>query len=153
MISNEQIQALKAAAEAVKETAHIARYTKAMVARQDFKEAATPEAILSLLAEREADKALIAELRSDVEDAEHRRDMTLKNSDALFTRIIELESRKLIVKLPNDEDGQPYGFSKWANHKLPSETGTMTISRCEDSWREAFNVFAAAAGITLVVEE
>lgn len=61
---SDKYAALKAAAEAVKETAHIARYTKAMVARQDFKEAATFDVILALLAEREADKARIAVLQS-----------------------------------------------------------------------------------------
>lgn len=32
-------------------------------------------------------------------------------------RIAELESHT--VKLPDDEDGQAYGFGKWANRKLP----------------------------------
>ncbi|EPU0317989.1 ead/Ea22-like family protein [Klebsiella aerogenes] len=62
-------------------------------------------------------------------------------------RIAELESRTVTVKLPDDEDGQAYGFGKWANGKLPATTGTMTISYCEDAWRAAFEVFASAAGI------
>ncbi|HEJ9227985.1 TPA: hypothetical protein SML94_001128 [Klebsiella oxytoca] len=60
-------------------------------------------------------------------------------------RIAELESRT--VKLPDDEDGQAYGFGKWSNGKLPATAGTMTISYCEDAWRAAFEVFSSAAGI------
>lgn len=62
-------------------------------------------------------------------------------------RIAELESRTVTVKLPDDEDGQAYGFGKWVNGKLPATTGTMTISYCEDAWRAAFEVFSSAAGI------
>lgn len=60
-------------------------------------------------------------------------------------RIAELDSRT--VKLPDDEDGQAYGFGKWANGKLPATAGTMTIAYCEDAWRAAFEVFSSAAGI------
>lgn len=60
-------------------------------------------------------------------------------------RITQLESRT--VKLPDDEDGQAYGFGKWSNGKLPATAGTMTISYCEDAWRAAFEVFSSAAGI------
>ena len=64
---------------------------------------------------------------------------------ALRQRIAELESRT--VKLPDDEDGQAYGFGKWSNSKLPATAGTMTIAYCEDAWRAAFEVFSSAAGI------
>ena len=64
--------------------------------------------------------------------------------------VAELESRT--VKLPDDEDGQAYGFGKWANGKLPATTGTMTISYCEDAWRAAFEVFSSAAGIKVEAE-
>ncbi|BBV77055.1 hypothetical protein STW0522RAO56_31090 [Raoultella planticola] len=60
-------------------------------------------------------------------------------------RIAELESRT--VKLPDDEDGQAYGFGKWASGKLPATAGTMTIAYCEDAWRAAFEVFSTASGI------
>ncbi|MGE5987379.1 ead/Ea22-like family protein [Klebsiella michiganensis] len=62
----------------------------------------------------------------------------------------ELESRT--VKLPDDEDGQAYGFGKWSNGKLPATAGTMTIAYCEDAWRAAFEVFASAAGIKVEAE-
>ncbi|ELK0754470.1 hypothetical protein RUR77_001380 [Klebsiella oxytoca] len=65
-------------------------------------------------------------------------------------RIAELESRT--VKLPDDEDGQAYGFGKWSNGKLPATAGTMTIAYCEDAWRAAFEVFASAAGIKVEAE-
>lgn len=65
-------------------------------------------------------------------------------------RIAALESRT--VKLPDDEDGQAYGFGKWANGKLPATAGTMTIAYCEDAWRAAFEVFSSAAGIKVEVE-
>ena len=62
-INSEQIQALKAAAE--KAIADDWGYD-----RDEFSEIASPEAILSLLAEREADKALIAELKPIAEHAQ-----------------------------------------------------------------------------------
>lgn len=65
-------------------------------------------------------------------------------------RIAELESRT--VKLPDDEDGQAYGFGKWANRKLPATAGAMTIAYCEDAWRAAFEVFSSAAGIKVEAE-
>lgn len=65
-------------------------------------------------------------------------------------RIAELESRT--VKLSDDEDGQAYGFGKWANGKLPATAGTMTIAYCEDAWRAAFEVFSSAAGIKVEAE-
>ncbi|HHJ4607604.1 TPA: hypothetical protein ACQJX6_000467 [Raoultella ornithinolytica] len=68
----------------------------------------------------------------------------------LNARIAELESRT--VKLPDDEDGQAYGFGKWANRKLPATAGTMTIAYCEDAWRAAFEVFSSAAGIKVEAE-
>ncbi|WP_077268724.1 ead/Ea22-like family protein [Klebsiella pneumoniae] len=65
-------------------------------------------------------------------------------------RITQLESRT--VKLPDDEDGQAYGFGKWSNSKLPATAGTMTIAYCEDAWRTAFEVFSSAAGIKVEAE-
>ena len=65
-------------------------------------------------------------------------------------RIADLESRT--VKLPDDEDGQAYGFGKWANRNLPATAGTMTIAYCEDAWRAAFEVFSSAAGIKVEAE-
>ncbi len=65
---------------------------------------------------------------------------------------LDSESRTVTVKLPDDEDGQAYGFGKWANGKLPATAGTMTIAYCEDAWRAAFEVFSSAAGIKVEAE-
>lgn len=94
------------------------------------------------------------------EDASHDNgmQMTSISNDAITAleaaekRIAELESRTVTVKLPDDEDGQAYGFGKWANGKLPATAGTMTIAYCEDSWRAAFEVFSSAAGIKVEAE-
>ncbi|HBS6100272.1 TPA: ead/Ea22-like family protein, partial [Klebsiella variicola] len=59
--------------------------------------------------DQQADR--IAEL-----DAELERER--EKSRRVMSRIAELESRT--VKLPDDEDGQAYGFGKWANGKLPA---------------------------------
>ncbi|ENY6047945.1 hypothetical protein [Klebsiella pneumoniae] len=64
----------------------------------------------------------------------------------------EMESHTVTVKLPDDEDGQAYGFGKWANGKLPATAGTMTIAYCEDAWRAAFEVFSSTAGIKVETE-
>ncbi|MBK0634526.1 hypothetical protein GZZ44_16370 [Klebsiella aerogenes] len=72
--------------------------------------------------------------------------------EELQARIAELESRTVTVKLPDDEDGQAYGFGKWSNGKLPATAGTMTIAYCEDAWRAAFEVFASAVGIKVEAE-
>lgn len=80
----------------------------------------------------------------------HYSDAAEMEISALRQRIAELEPRT--VKLPDDEDGQAYGFGKWANGKLPATAGTMTIAYCEDAWRAAFEVFSSAAGIKVEAE-
>lgn len=73
-----------------------------------------------------------------------------------YKRIIDEGLRRLAesrsVKLPDDEDGQAYGFGKWANGKLPATAGAMTIAYCEDAWRAAFEVFSSTAGIKVEAE-
>lgn len=73
-----------------------------------------------------------------------------------YKRIINEGLRRLAesrsVKLPDDEDGQAYGFGKWANGKLPATAGAMTIAYCEDAWRAAFEVFSSTAGIKVEAE-
>ncbi|HGT3160663.1 TPA: ead/Ea22-like family protein [Klebsiella pneumoniae] len=91
--------------------------------------------------DQQADR--IAEL-----DAELERER--EKSRRVMSRIAELESRT--VKLPDDEDGQAYGFGKWANGKLPATAGAMTIAYCEDAWRAAFEVFSSTAGIKVEAE-
>ena len=57
-------QSLKAAATNVKETAHIARYLKATIARQTFKELMTPDNILALVEALEKAQQRNAELEA-----------------------------------------------------------------------------------------
>ncbi|HCD1351631.1 TPA: hypothetical protein M9Z40_000317 [Klebsiella pneumoniae subsp. pneumoniae] len=93
-------QSLKEAATNVKETAHIARYLKATIARQTFKELMTPENILALVEALEKTKA-----KADIYDM-LRDDYGLREKGVGLTcfvdwqakRIAELESRT--VKLP-----------------------------------------------------
>lgn len=91
---------------------------------------------------------------AELEEAEQKlcaANITLDARAELAERqLAEMESRT--VKLPDDEDGQVYGFGKWSNGKLPATAGTMTIAYCEDAWRAAFEVFASAAGIKVEAE-
>ncbi|MEY1193024.1 hypothetical protein AB7074_24905 [Klebsiella pneumoniae] len=99
----ELAQSMKAAATNVKETAHIARYLKATIARQTFKELMTPDNILALLEALEK-----AQAKADVYDM-LRDDYGLREKgvgladfvDWQAKRIAELESRTVTVKLPN----------------------------------------------------
>lgn len=60
----ELAQSMKSAATNVKETAHIARYLKATIARQTFKELMTPENILALVEALEKAQQRISQLES-----------------------------------------------------------------------------------------
>lgn len=103
-------QSLKAAATDVKETAHIARYVKATIAVQTFKELMTPENILALVealeksqateahcnrgwseAHEQEARAEAAEKRIAELDAELERER--EKSRRVMFRIAELESR------------------------------------------------------------
>ncbi|HCB1001079.1 TPA: hypothetical protein MYN13_000067 [Klebsiella variicola subsp. variicola] len=156
----ELAQSLKAAAIDAKELAIIARYSKGRAAAEKFYALANPNNVIALVEalekvqsrdvtqaakdyhfDQQADR--IAELDAELE---REREKTRR----VMSRIAELESRT--VKLPDDEDGQAYGFGKWANGKLPATAGTMTIAYCEDAWRAAFEVFSSAAGIKVEAE-
>ncbi|MDC0694346.1 hypothetical protein RZ761_14390 [Klebsiella pasteurii] len=90
------------------------------------------------------------ELRQMTVEVEQYTDQLIEALEKAQQRITQLESRT--VKLPDDEDGQAYGFGKWANGKLPATAGTMTIAYCEDAWRAAFEVFSSTAGIKVEAE-
>ncbi|EDT8874399.1 ead/Ea22-like family protein [Salmonella enterica subsp. enterica] len=76
-------QALREVATKAKELGNISRYTKAMVARLEFKEAATPDAVLALLDELEATEKRIAELeRSETQLINERDDAESALNDA-----------------------------------------------------------------------
>ncbi|HCT3183769.1 hypothetical protein [Klebsiella pneumoniae] len=125
--------AMKAAAIDAKELAIIARYSKGRAAAEKFYALANPNNVIALVEALEKAQETIAFQQGEIK--------------ALLS---SLESRT--VKLPDDEDGQAYGFGKWANGKLPATAGTMTIAYCEDAWRVAFEVFSSAAGIKVEAE-
>ncbi|SXM37291.1 RelE family toxin-antitoxin system [Klebsiella pneumoniae] len=90
----------------------------------------------------------IAELEESHAQVIQSRDHYKRITDEGLRRLAESRS----VKLPDDEDGQAYGFGKWANGKLPATAGAMTIAYCEDAWRAAFEVFSSTAGIKVEAE-
>ncbi|HDQ2892460.1 hypothetical protein IMZ37_07360 [Klebsiella pneumoniae] len=139
----ELAQSLKAAAIDAKELAIIARYSKGRAAAEKFYALANPNNVIALVEALEKAKGMEAYWKTQC------RGIT-DHCEELQARIAELESRT--VKLPDDEDGQAYGFGKWANGKLPATAGTMTIAYCEDAWRAAFEVFSSAAGIKVEAE-
>ncbi|MCM5872548.1 ead/Ea22-like family protein [Klebsiella pneumoniae] len=138
---------------------------------REFVQAANPANILSLVEALEESRtqsskwlegyhkavsigARYEERIAELEEAEQKlcaANVTLDaRAELAERRLAEMESRT--VKLPDDEDGQAYGFGKWSNGKLPATAGTMTIAYCEDAWRAAFEVFASAAGIKVEAE-
>lgn len=90
----------------------------------------------------------IAELEESHAQVIQSRDHYKRITDEGLRRLAESRS----VRLPDDEDGQAYGFGKWANGKLPATAGAMTIAYCEDAWRAAFEVFSSTAGIKVEAE-
>lgn len=108
----------------------------------NFHDVATPDNILSLLAERDADKALIAQLR------EHNRILA---GDGIIKqdRIAELEARTLTVKLPQRQEPTSSGHYG-DGYLVPNNSGSaLDYEETIDALQEA----CAAAGITLVVGE
>lgn len=131
----ELAQSMKAAATNVKETAHIARYSKATIARQTFKELMTLENILALVealekaqryanlteAERQAYLGLISKRDERIAELEQKHcggalverelahsqviNKLMSEIDNRDSRIAELESRS--VKLP-----EPFKLAK-----------------------------------------
>jgi len=77
-------QALREAAIKAKELGNISRYTKAMVARLEFKEAATPDAVLALLDELDNRE----KLRAAANRVVNQQDIELQE---LRQRVAELE--------------------------------------------------------------
>lgn len=96
----ELVQSLKAAATNVKETAHIARYLKATIARQTFKELMTPDNILALVEALEYYKSREERVTSLVRDNSKSWDELYRQVEAKGKRNVELvealESEKRI---------------------------------------------------------
>ncbi|VCY08390.1 hypothetical protein BANRA_01832 [Klebsiella pneumoniae] len=81
-------QSLKAAATDVKETAHIARYVKATIARETFKELMTPENILALVEALEKSQATEAHCNRGWSEAHEQE----ARAEAAEKRIAELDA-------------------------------------------------------------
>lgn len=138
-INSEQIQALRAAAENLATAEE--RYDRAEITIREYISVndhyhnfvKDPANILSLLAERDADKALIAE--QDARLIEYARIAT------------ENAARTLTVTLPDEK----FCPAEYAGSLLWSETEIWNnaISACKSALEKS----CAAAGITLVVGE
>ena len=112
------------------------------------REIAHSDVIKKLMSEIDNRDSRIAELEESHAQVIQSRDHYKRIIDEGLRRLAESRS----VKLPDDEDGQAYGFGKWANGKLPATAGAMTIAYCEDAWRAAFEVFSSTAGIKVEAE-
>lgn len=115
-------------------------------AAEAYFRAVPPAVIRSLLAEREADKALIAELEKYAEAEASGADKVAEDSVYWMKRCKELEPRALTVKLPPrapDNFGAVLdGYEKW-----------LIATTFRDTWNACLSEVTRinAAGITLVV--
>lgn len=143
-MTNEQIQALKAAAEVIA-TGH---YTD----DQWFHYLCQVHQsnILPLLAEREADKVLIAKLQSanaaqddHINQQADRIESLEKTNAGLGKRLCSLEARTLTVKFPDEK----FCPAEYAGSQLWEETEiwNKAVAECSASLKKS----CAAAGITL----
>ena len=153
-INHEQIQALKAAAEYATPGEWCADDYYGVIAdsglngnfyiaicsgpehlqNKRFIAAANPAVILSLLAERDADKALIAELTQQLQ---REQDYALSSDLERMEMHKQMEARTLTVKLPDYRRAYKEAFASEIEHHVRVELEKL----------------AAAAGITLVVGE
>ena len=134
-MTNEQIQALQAAAEMA------AGSDEYGVARRALEYMAKPELILSLLAERAADKALIAKLQNEVEETGQLLDRVTTNYQSSCQRIAELEASHSKLR-----------DSMAAIHNTIQSGGAYTpLASIMNASKRAYEESSAAAGITLVV--
>lgn len=118
-------------------------------ANRKFVQAANPAVILSLLADRDADKALIAEQEKRIAEMEQRHcggalmereEHHVGVVNKLLERIAELEARTLTVKLPT-------------KHNNPGFVTDGIWNKAIDECYLAFIEACTAAGITLDVGE
>ena len=138
-------QSLKAAATNVKEAAHIARYLKATIARQTFKELMTPENILALVEALEKAQKRIAELENYAEAEAAGADRAAEDSVYWMKRCKELESRTVTFKLPFTPE--PSAFAPWVA-KAFYQFHKDTVKSCVAVFSDA----CAAAGIKVEAE-
>lgn len=133
-------QALREAAQKAKELGNISRYTKAMIALLEFKDAATPDAVLALLDELEdADNNLIdSECHvAELEEALRDKQALLEASEQ---RIAELESLTA-PKLPHPAPVSVPEVVGWED--VPEEITEDDIALAS-AWAHGFNQCRAA---------
>ncbi|HIE4887513.1 ead/Ea22-like family protein [Klebsiella pneumoniae] len=149
----ELAQSLKAAATNVKETAHIARYLKATIARQTFKELMTPDNILALVEALEKAQQRIGKLEKKLTDHKRMNQemakamLTPNDSDAagmeiaaLRQRIAKLESSS--VKLP-----KPYAYLRENDGQIQISIGSERPSDRSGGYATPWFAIYTAAGI------
>ena len=164
----ELAQRMKAAATDVKETAHIARYVKATIARQTFKELMTPDNILALVEALEKAQQVDEELckllppgaeymdppdGGDVTPLEGVRRMVADYRQ----RIADLESRTVSVKLLTPEVRNALKAEGLADVlKDAAEYAPLTAGQWETltkNWYQTFiGLSGTAAGIKVESE-
>lgn len=98
-----------------------------------FHDEATPERILELLAERDADKRRIAEMDEVLEREREK-------SRRIASRIAELEARTLTVKLPPEVQVSNFPFAAAGANAMREEVVKALTEAC------------AAAGFSLKIE-
>ena len=134
------IAKLKAAAEKAKEYGGIAMYSKAIKANAAFKEAATPAAVLELIAALEAKDVQIAELDERLLRYAGIATRRAEHVAELEKRIAELEARTLTVKLPPEVQSSNIPFAADGANAMRKEVVNALTDAC------------AAAGISLKIE-
>lgn len=115
-----------------------------------FHDEATPETILELLAERDADKRRIEELEAAnalnkhlelaIRKAEGCSEALRRRAETAEQRIAELEARTLTVKLPPEVQGSNIPFAADGANAMRKEVINALTEAC------------AAAGISLKIE-
>lgn len=182
-MTNEQIQALKAAAESTTPGEWAIQFGDEIYASDgvnhdqiamlfsdnsardaEFIAAANPSVVLSLLAERDADKALIAEQAKRIAELECVCAESYQVVGALADSLGVFNDTKTIKALDNlsaqmlvHTDVLPFSVeSRTLTVKFPSQTyfdDPLSAYEAIEKCRDALSESCAAAGITLVVGE
>ena len=166
-MTNEQIQALKAAAESTTPGEWAIQFGDEIYASDgvnhdqiamlfsdnsardaEFIAAANPSVVLSLLAERDADKALIAEQAKRIAELEGALNLASASYAGERERADALQARKLTVKLLE-------GYKPHVQKGGTQSTSYRAVLSGKGPWihRDMLIEACAAAGITLVVGE
>ncbi|OFC64181.1 hypothetical protein BB937_28235 [Klebsiella pneumoniae] len=127
---------LKTAATNVKETAHIARYLKATIARQTFKELMTPDNILALVEALESEKRICATWRKTAEANSEKLEKAQAKADVYDMLRDDYGLREKGVGLTDFVDWQAKRIAELESRtvKLPPELYTIgELIRTQDN--------------------